>query len=63
MDLVCELSPENLSCDGELSQDQVKTRRKVLMQAWRDIEATIGMMVTEEMVWAWANELKPKEST
>lgn len=53
-DLACSLSPENLTCDGELSQSQVKDRQKALMVKWWALEDKIGMKVTEDMVWGWA---------
>jgi hypothetical protein len=33
----CELSPENLTCDGELSRSQVQARRKQLTTAAREL--------------------------
>ena len=36
--IVVELSPENLSCDGELSPSKVRSRKANLMQRWRRIE-------------------------
>lgn len=34
----CELSPENLTCDGELSRSQVQARYKALTSAARDLQ-------------------------
>lgn len=36
--LDCMLSPENLSCDGELSRAQVQKRYKCYTQAIRDLQ-------------------------
>jgi hypothetical protein len=33
----CKLSPENLSCDGELPRSQVQARYKALTSAARDL--------------------------
>lgn len=37
--LDCDLSPENLTCDGELSRAQVMKRARVLQGAVKDLEA------------------------
>ena len=34
----CELSPENLTCDGELSRAQVQARYKKLITAARELK-------------------------
>lgn len=36
-ELDCELSPENLSCDGELSRTQVNAKRRMLTGAAKDL--------------------------
>jgi hypothetical protein len=51
--LTCRLSPENLSCDGEISRTQVAKRHAAIMKEWRAIEQTIGRKITEDDVWAW----------
>lgn len=33
----CELSPENLTCDGELPASQVRARHKALIQAAQEL--------------------------
>lgn len=35
----CELSPENLTCDGELSRSQVQARYTALIKAARELKA------------------------
>jgi hypothetical protein len=37
--LDCDLSPENLTCDGELSRAQVNAKFKQLTQAARELQA------------------------
>lgn len=36
--LDCDLSPENLTCDGELPRSQVQARYKALTSAARDLQ-------------------------
>jgi len=36
-DLDCELSPENLTCDGELSRSQVQARYQFLTRAAQEL--------------------------
>lgn len=50
--LACDLSPENLSCDGELSLAQVKKRRAALMKQWGQLERELGRVVTEAEVFS-----------
>jgi hypothetical protein len=55
-DLVNRLSPENLSCDGEISQAQARVKLLAIQREWRDLEKQIGMKVTEDMAWDWEME-------
>ena len=57
LDLSCALSPENLSCDGELSRNRVRTRYRRLMKKWRDLEKKLGRTITEEEVWEWKQKV------
>lgn len=50
-DLACQLSPENLTCDGELSRNMVKLRKASIMKQWAVLEASLGFKVTEDQVW------------
>ena len=52
--LACNLSPENLSCDGELPMAQVRKRRASLNREWKSLEQTVGRFVSEDEVWSWA---------
>jgi hypothetical protein len=36
--LDCDLSPENLSCDGELSRSQVQVKYRQLTQAAKELQ-------------------------
>jgi hypothetical protein len=51
--LACLLSPENLTCDGELSDRKVAQKRKLLMKEWADLERQLGRTVTETEAWSW----------
>ena len=50
------LSPENLSCDGELSRTQVQARYKKLKKDWSDLEKEVGFTVTEETIYQLEKE-------
>jgi len=53
VDLATRLSPEWLTCDGELSRREIKRRRARLQRQWRALERQAGRTVTEDEVWAW----------
>lgn len=50
--LACELSPENLHCDGEISLAEANRKYRRLMQNWRALEQAIGRTVSEDEIWA-----------
>lgn len=62
LDLECRLSPENLSCDGELSSADVLARRKRIFAEWADLEKEAGRPVTPREVesWLWAPGTGPE---
>ena len=43
-----ELSPENLSCDGELSRTAINARLREIRAEWREIENKLGRKVSED---------------
>jgi hypothetical protein len=49
--LVGELSPENLSCDGECSDAEVRKRHSNIMRQWKELERRAGQKVTEDEAW------------
>ena len=51
LSLATALSPENLCCDGELPQSQVRRRAKRLLGQWATAEREVGRKVTENEVW------------
>lgn len=48
--LANQLSPENLSCDGECSRSQVQVRYRQIMREWQKLERRVGRRVTQEEV-------------
>ena len=46
--LCSDLSPENLSCDGELSRTQINAKYAAIRGEWREIEKKLGRMVSDE---------------
>lgn len=47
------LSPENLTCDGELPRSQVNARYSKLNKTLRSLFQELGKEVSEEDAWAW----------
>jgi hypothetical protein len=43
--LECELSPENLHCDGEITNAQARKKYDKIMRLWHSLEAYIGETV------------------
>lgn len=52
-DLLCDLSPENLTCDGELSAAAVARKRRRIQRSWTWFEAQLGRKVSEDEVIQW----------
>lgn len=46
-----ELSPENLHCDGEISNAEANRKYREIMRRWRKLEKEVGREVTENEVW------------
>lgn len=51
--LACDLSPENLWCDGEASSKEVEEKLKSIKESWEKLETEIGYKVTEREAWDW----------
>ena len=49
-ELATQLSPEWLTCDGELSNAQVNARRRSIMKEWAALENEFGIEVTPDEV-------------
>jgi hypothetical protein len=52
LDLACQLSPENLYCDGEISPSEANRKFTRLMREWRTLEREVGRSVDEWEVWS-----------
>lgn len=58
LNLAGQLSPENLTCDGELSRSQVNAKLKKLKAEWAKLEKQVGRSVSEDETWNWCNEVQ-----
>jgi hypothetical protein len=56
LQLACDLSPENLTCDGELPRSRVNQKLRILKAAWKALEKQVGRQVTEDEVWQAARQ-------
>jgi len=57
-----KLSPENLSCDGELPTSQVRSKARQLKHKLKALEEAYGLPVSEDTVYAWARENLEKKT-
>jgi len=48
--LCMELSPENISCDGELSRTAIRRRYQEIRATWREVENLLGRKVSEQEI-------------
>ncbi len=55
VNLVNNLSPENLTCDGECSKAEVRERHSSLMRQWGELERRAGRTVDETTAWSFSN--------
>jgi hypothetical protein len=53
----CDLSPENLHCDGEISRTQAMKKLRALNAEWKEVEKILGRKVSEDEVWAYQRKL------
>ncbi len=51
--IYCELSPENISCDGELSPSHIKRRYADCHKRLRALFKTLGRSISEDESWNW----------
>ena len=56
IDVYTQLSPENLSHDGELSRAQTRKRELGLNAKLRTLEREMGHPVTEEQAFSWERQ-------
>lgn len=53
VNLACDLSPENLSHDGELSLSETERRRRNIMASWKALELECGEKVSQDTANGW----------
>ncbi len=53
LQLSSALSPENLHCDGEISQAEAMRKYKRIMKEWRALEHEFGRKVDEDEIWEY----------
>jgi len=53
IDMACELSPENLNCDGEICHAQAQRKYQNIMKRWHKLESEVGRTVSEQEIWNW----------
>ena len=52
----CDLTPENLSHDGELSATRINEKRATLLRQLKGLQAALGREVTEAQIDEWHND-------
>ncbi len=50
--ILCELSPENLHCDGEISRTAARKKQVKLNREWKEVEKLFGRKVAEDEIYA-----------
>jgi len=50
-ELLNQLSPENLHCDGEISNAEADRKYTRLIKKWRALEKIVGRKVSEDEIW------------
>jgi hypothetical protein len=53
-DLTGELSPENLSCDGEISRSGMQAKLRAIRGEWKQLEKILGRKVSEGEAESWS---------
>ena len=51
--LASDLSPENLTCDGELHPKMVEQKARMLWTVWAELESIFGRQVDEGETYRW----------
>lgn len=52
VDIATDLSPENLTCDGEAPIAFVRQRRAELVRNWKQLEKRLGVQIEVDDVWS-----------
>lgn len=53
LNLACQMSPENISWDGERPRSEVAKAMKKLKAEWAALEKQVGRPVTDREVWGY----------
>lgn len=58
-----QLSPENLSCDGECSKSEIRAREHSIMKNWRALEEECGITLSpsDHCLWDWWDEIQAED--
>jgi hypothetical protein len=51
VELANKLTPENLSKDGEATQEEIETTYYKLKKEWESLEERVGRKVSEDEIW------------
>ena len=51
LNMSSQLSPENLHCDGEISNAEAGRKYRAIMSKWHKLEKEVGRKVTEDEIW------------
>lgn len=62
-DLECQLSPENLHCDGEISRTEAQRKYVRLQKEWKVLEKTAGRKMESEEIWKWSEIQRARKIT
>lgn len=62
LDTYNRLSPEWLTCDGELPRSQVMSKKSQLERRLKSLFQALGRPVSESVAYQWSEERKNKES-
>jgi hypothetical protein len=57
----CDLSPENLTCDGELPRGQALQRGRDLTRKLQHLFKALGRPVSESVAYQWGEEKRKFE--
>lgn len=49
--IACDLSPENLHCDGEISVTAARLKARELNKEWKEVENLLGRKVSESEIY------------
>lgn len=62
VDILFQMSPENLWKDGEASRQEVEYKQQQLQKRWHDLEHQLGHSVSEDDVWAWQGSMQRQQA-